>query len=373
MPVYLTGLATAVPPYELPQTLVLDYARRILGPKFAQFERMAGTFLSAGVKRRYSFAPLEWFLEPQDWKTRNETYLRGATDLFVTAARKALIKAGLRADEIDCVVTVSSTGITTPTLEAQAWKQMGFRTDILRVPVFGLGCAGGVSGLSIAQQLAQTKPGSNVLVVALEGCTLSFRSDRLTKADIIATVLFGDGAAAACLSTSKPESSKQLFVLGTGHQEMWPDTLNIMGWNVEEHGLGVVFDRSIPDFATEHFRDVTERSLNALAMDVDSIDRFVCHPGGAKVVQALEGALDLPANTLDVEREILQEFGNMSAPTALFVLERVLERSPQGNMVLCALGPGFTASFQPVSVVANEASGRWETTGFQRPEGVINA
>ncbi|EEA93424.1 naringenin-chalcone synthase, putative [Pseudovibrio sp. JE062] len=373
MPVYLTGLATAVPPYELPQTLVLDYARRILGPKFAQFERMAGTFLTAGVKTRYSFAPLEWFLEPQDWKTRNETYVRGATELFITAARKALLKAGLRADEIDTVVTVSSTGIATPTLEAQAWKQMGFRTDIMRVPVFGLGCAGGVSGLAIAQQLAQAKPGSNVLMLALEGCTLSFRSDRLTKADIIATVLFGDGAAAACLSTSKPEGSKPVFQLGSGHQEMWPDTLNIMGWNVEEHGLGVVFDRSIPDFATEHFRDVTERSLTALSMERTGVARFVCHPGGAKVVQALEGALDLPTGVLDVEREILQEFGNMSAPTVLFVLERVLERTAQGNMVMCALGPGFTASFQPVTVVPSEAGGHRGTTDFSKPEGAINA
>ncbi|MFS8184367.1 type III polyketide synthase [Pseudovibrio denitrificans] len=373
MPVYLTGLATAVPPYELPQTLVLDYARRILGPKFAQFERMAGTFLTAGVKTRYSLAPLEWFLEPQDWKTRNETYVRGATELFITAARKALLKAGLRADEIDTIVTVSSTGIATPTLEAQAWKQMGFRQDIMRVPVFGLGCAGGVSGLSIAQQLAQAKPGSNVLMVALEGCTLSFRSDRLTKADIIATVLFGDGAAAACLSTSKPEGAKPVFQLGAGHQEMWPDTLNIMGWNVEEHGLGVVFDRSIPDFATEHFRDVTERSLSALSMERTGIDRFVCHPGGAKVVQALEGALDLPTGVLDVEREILQEFGNMSAPTVLFVLERVLERATQGSMVMCALGPGFTASFQPVSVVPSGAGGHRDTTDFSKPEGVINA
>lgn len=372
MPVYLTGLATAVPPYILPQTLVLENARRVFGPKFENFERMAGSFLTAGVEKRHSFAPMEWYLEPQDWKTRNDIYLRGATDLFIDAARKALIEADLRADQIDCVVTVSSTGIATPTLEAQAWLEMGFRHDILRVPVFGLGCAGGVSGMSIAEQLARAKPGSNVLLVALEGCTLSFRSDRLTKADIIATVLFGDGAAAACLSTNKPENSKFLYKLGTGHQEIWPNTLNIMGWNVDEEGLGVIFDRSIPDFATEHFRDVTERSLGALAMDIKDVTRFVCHPGGAKVVQALERALDLETESLDVEREILHEFGNMSAPTVLFVLERVLQRSSQGNMVMCALGPGFTASFQPISVVANKAAGSRSKTGQRKPERVRN-
>ncbi|KZL17934.1 Alpha-pyrone synthesis polyketide synthase-like Pks11 [Pseudovibrio axinellae] len=373
MPVYLTGLATAVPPYELPQTLVLEYARRILGPKFAQFERMAGTFLRAGVNKRNSFVPLEWFLEPQDWKSRNEAYLRGATDLFVTAARKALVKAGLRANEIDCVVTVSSTGIATPTLEARAWRQMGFRADIKRVPVFGLGCAGGVSGLEIARQLARATPGSTILIVTLEGCTLSFRNDRLTKADIIATVLFGDGAAAACVSTNAPEKPQQLLELGAGHQEMWPDTLNIMGWNVEEHGLGVVFDRSIPEFAAKHFHDVSTRALKALGLAKHDVDRFVCHPGGAKVVQALEGALGLDANTLEVEREILQEFGNMSAPTVLFVLERVLEQSTSGTLVMCALGPGFTASFQSVCILSNETTRRHTTTHTHKPEVVTNA
>ncbi|SDQ11899.1 3-oxoacyl-[acyl-carrier-protein] synthase III C-terminal domain-containing protein [Pseudovibrio sp. Tun.PSC04-5.I4] len=373
MPVYLTGLATAVPPYELTQNLVLEYARRILGPKFAQFERMSGTFLNAGVEKRYSLAPLEWFLEPQNWRTRNEVYLRGGTELFIDAARRALLKAGLRAQDIDTIVTVSSTGIATPTLEAQAWSQMGFRQDILRVPVFGLGCAGGVSGMAIARELAQAKPGTNVLLVALEACTLSFRSDRLTKADIIATVLFGDGAAAACLSTNMPEDTRKTIELGSGQQEIWPDTLNIMGWNVDESGLGVVFDRSIPDFARDHFKDVTDRRLSAQGLSMQDLTRFVCHPGGAKVVQALEQALDLPSNSLDAEREVLRDYGNMSAPTALFVLERVLEQPKPGLMMMCALGPGFTASFLPITVVAQPSSSASLATDHTEPTGVINA
>lgn len=371
MPVYLSGLATAVPPYELPQTLVLDYARRILGPRFAQFERMAGTFLSAGVEKRYSFAPVEWFLEPHSWQSRNDTYLAGATELFIDASRRALIDAGWRADEVDCVVTVSSTGIATPTLEARAWAQMGFRSDINRVPVFGLGCAGGVSGLAIARDLAQAKPGQKVLMVTLEGCTLSFRSDRLTKADIIATVLFGDGAAALCLSTEKNDKAKQQVQLGAGQQEIWPDTLNIMGWNVEDTGLGVIFDRSIPDFATANFRRVVDKVLGDTQRSCEDVDRFVCHPGGAKVVAALEDALDLDVGSLDSERDVLRSYGNMSAPTVLFVLEDVLRAGETGEMVLCALGPGFTASFLPLSVTASSQSHK--TLSATQPTGVIHA
>ncbi|GHB43352.1 chalcone synthase [Pseudovibrio japonicus] len=373
MPVYLTGLATAVPPYEKPQSLVLENARHLLGPKFPAFERMAGSFMSSGVEKRHSLAPLEWYLEPQNWKTRNEMYLRAGKELFIEASRKALLEADLRADEIDCVVTVSSTGIVTPTLEAQAFLEMGFSQDIMRVPVFGLGCAGGVSGMAIAQRLAQAKPGSNVLLVALEGCSLSLRVDQLTKADIIATVLFGDGAAAAVLSATKPKDTNFVIELAPGHQEMWPDTLNIMGWKVEEDGLGVVFDRSIPDFAAEHFRDVVDRTLDALSMNMGDVDRFVCHPGGTKVAQAIEDALDLQPGALDAEREVLRDFGNMSAPTVLFVLDRVLKRGAQGNMIMCALGPGFTASFQPIAVVANEASNKRNATDLRKREGTVNA
>ena len=350
MPIYLNGLATAVPPHELPQNLVLENARRILGPRFAQFESMAKTFQTAGVVKRYSMAPFEWFEEPKNWPERNALYLTGTKDLFIDVATAALESAGLEAWEIDTVVTVSSTGIATPTIEAMAWKEMGFRTDIHRIPVFGLGCAGGVSGMAIAQTQAEARPGSHVLIVALEACTLSFRSDRLQKADIIATVLFGDGAAAACLSTQRTDGSLPVVEVGAGQEELWSDTLAIMGWDVDESGLGVIFDRSIPNFAREQFAEVADKAIERAGTARSDIDRFVCHPGGAKVVEAIEEALELPDCSLDSERSVLRDYGNMSAPTVLFVLKRVLDNLQTGRMAMCALGPGFTASFLPVTV-----------------------
>lgn len=350
MPVYLSSLATAVPPHELPQDLVLENARRILGPKYDQFERMAKTFTTSGVEKRYSMAPIDWFQEPKSWPDRNRIYLAGSKSLFIEAAERALANAALTADQIDTVVTVSSTGVATPTIEALAFKEMGFRQDIHRVPVFGLGCAGGVSGLSIARALAAAKPGTHVLIVALEACTLSFRSNRLQKADIIATVLFGDGAAAAILSTNASNGSSQNVEFHEGQEIMWSDTLSIMGWNVDATGLGVVFDRSIPAFVEEHFAEATKKALQNSSMKMSDVDRFVCHPGGAKVVEAIETSLTLPIGSLDAERAILKDYGNMSAPTALFVLERVLENGAGGRMLMCALGPGFTASYLPLTV-----------------------
>jgi alkylresorcinol/alkylpyrone synthase len=345
MTVSLLGLGCAVPPHELPQSLAEETARALLGPRYPEFERIAPSFTASGVETRYCAVPIDWFGHDKRWTDRNTAYLDGATALFTNAARAALADAGLRADEVDTVVTVSTTGIATPSLDARAHAKIGFRPDIQRVPVFGLGCAGGVSGLALARQLALAAPGSRVLLVAVETCSLSFRTDRMQKADIIATVLFGDGAAAAVVSTDGDGPQ-----VGAGQQVLWPDTLQIMGWDVDDTGLGVVFDRSIPGFVTAHFSAAADHALGASGLARDDIDRFVCHPGGAKVVTAIEGAMDLPRGSLGAERDTLRDYGNMSAPTVLFVLQQVLAQGASGQMMLAALGPGFTASFLPVRV-----------------------
>lgn len=352
-PVRLCGLGTAVPVHILPQDMVRKNAERILGPRYPEFARLAQTFTSSGIEQRYSVAPFEWFEKSQNWPQRTKAYLEGATDLFVKAAQAALDDSGLKAEDIDTIVTVSSTGIATPTLEARAMGSLAFRKNVKRVPVFGLGCAGGVSGLSIATRLARSAPGSRVLIVAVETCTLSFRSDRLQKADIIATVLFGDGAAAAVVSTDAPDSPGSSgnsggAILGEGAEYTWPDTLPIMGWDVDTDGFGVIFDRSIPAFVKKHLGEAISAAFEVENFTSETITRLICHPGGAKVVEAIEEAMALEAGTLNHEREVLKKYGNMSAPTALFVLDRVRQSKPKGQMMMTALGPGFTAATLPV-------------------------
>jgi len=349
MSVFLHGLSTALPPHCLTQAEVRDRASIIFGDKYPQFDRLAKTFDTAGIDTRYSVVPIDWFSQDHGWTDRNAAFMTGAKAMFIEVAQRALEDAGWAASEVDCVVTVTSTGIATPSLEAQAFGEMGFRQDIMRVPVFGLGCAGGVSGLSTAQALAAGKPGSKVLLVVVEACSLSFRADRLQKADIIAAVLFGDGSAAACLSTVSPDEGK-VVRFNHGYQQMWPDTLDIMGWDVDETGFGVVFDRSIPAFVTEEFAGATQAALRAANLNHDQISRYVCHPGGAKVLDAIEGALHLEQGSLDAERDTLRTAGNMSAPTVMFILKAVLDGTTTGHMMACALGPGFTASFLPFHV-----------------------
>ncbi|SLN62772.1 type III polyketide synthase [Pseudooctadecabacter jejudonensis] len=354
MSVYLHGLSTALPPHCLSQSEVQDRAALIFGDTYPQFDRLSKTFETAGIDKRYSVVPIDWFSQDHGWADRSAAFLTGAKAMFIDAAERALTDAGWTGADVDTVVTVTSTGIATPSLEAQVFSEMGFRDDIMRVPVFGLGCAGGVSGLSTAQAIAAGKPGSKVLLVVVEACSVSFRSDRLQKADIIATVLFGDGAAAACLSTA-PKATGNVITLSTGHQQMWPDTLDIMGWDVDETGFGVVFDRSIPSFVSQEFAAATRGALTAANLNHADIDRYVCHPGGAKVVDAIEDALHLQQGALNAERETLRAAGNMSAPTVMFVMKSVLEEKKTGQMMACALGPGFTASFLPFHVSAEAA------------------
>jgi alkylresorcinol/alkylpyrone synthase len=197
-----------------------------------------------------------------------------------------------------------------------------------------------VTGLSLAGRLAKARPGSVVLFVTIELCTLAFRLDELTKANIVATALFGDGAA-ACVVRAGSDSVWRIEGAG---EHTWPSTLDIMGWNVDPLGFGVIFAQAIPPFVRRNLGPAADAMLGRIGLDRDDVGRFVCHPGGAKVVEALEGALGLGQGALDVEREVLADFGNMSAPTVLFVLERVLQGEPPGRLFLSSLGPGFTAS-----------------------------
>lgn len=340
VPVTMLSLATATPPHTLTQETALETARELLAGSFRDFERMTSVFANAGIAERQLARPVDWYLSPRDFTERTAVYLEVALDLFVTAATDALAKAGLDAADVDTIVTVSSTGIATPSLEARAMARMGFRADVSRVPVFGLGCAGGVSGLALAARLARATPGSTVLFVTVELCSLALRTDGVGKADVIATALFGDGAA-ACVIRSGDEGFVQL----TGSAEKtWPETLDIMGWAMEPSGLGVVLNRAIPAFARRNMGEAMEQMLTPQNLRIAEVDRFICHPGGAKVVDAMETALGLNQGSLDHEREVLRAHGNMSAPTALFVLDRVRAGGLPPLSVLTALGPGFTAS-----------------------------
>ena len=306
----------------------------------ALFDRLAGTFGNAGIAERATVAPIGWYGGEHGWAERNALYVPATEELFEAAAGEALRRAGLSPGDIDGVVFVSTTGLATPSIDARVLPRLGFRDDVARVPLFGLGCAGGVSGLAIAARLAAADPGSRWLFVTVETCSISIRLDSDDPAAIVATAIFGDGAAAAVLST---EGDGLAAVRGAG-EKLWPDTLGIMGWRVEDPGLAVIFDRAIPPFIEAELAGAIDSILGRMGLARADIDRFCCHPGGAKVIPAIEAALALAEGTLDLEREVLRDHGNMSAPTVLFVLERLLARGLPERTMMTAFGPGFTCA-----------------------------
>ena len=337
--VNVLSIATAVPPHQIDQRAVADAARKVYARMFARYPKLAEVFVNAGIERRYSARPLEWLCAPHDWAERTEAYLESASELFVNSARAALARAGVSARDVDVVVTVSSTGIATPGIEARVGPELGFRPNVMRVPIFGRGCAGGVSGLALGARLARADPGEVVLVVVVELCTLTSRTDRETKADVISSALFGDGAAAAVL---RAEPRAAALRVGAAAEHTWPRTLDIMGWSIDPVGFRVMLSRSLPRFVEQRMAAPVRRFIKTARLHAPQL---ICHPGGAKVLDAIEVALELQKGTLRDEREILRGHGNMSAPTVLFVLERALKRGLRGPAVLSALGPGFTANF----------------------------
>ena len=343
-PPRLLAVSTAVPPYPLDQNDVVERVKLLFG-RSENLDRLLPVFTNTGIRTRYSCVPIEWYDREHGWAERNRIYLASALDLLEAATRQLLDRTGRNKRDIDSIVVVSTTGIATPSLDALLIERMGLRRTVRRLPIFGLGCAGGVLGLARAASQAAIAPGETVLFLTVELCALAFRRDDWSKSNIVATALFGDGASAALLSTDGDGPA----IVASG-EHTWPDSLNVMGWEVADNGFSAVFSRDIPQLVTTQLRDVASDFLARHQFGFGDVDRFVCHPGGAKVVAALERAFDLEQGALAEAWGVLRDYGNMSATTVMFVLERVLAQARVGGgrwerALMNALGPGFTAGF----------------------------
>lgn len=338
MPPRLLALKTAVPSHVLHQEDVARRAEHLFASR-GDIARLMPVFANTGIATRYSCVPISWYGEDHGWRERTALYLEHSLALLERVTKDLLDEAGLGTDDIDAIVVASTTGIATPSLDARLIERLQLRRDIKRLPIFGLGCAGGVTGLARAADLARAMPGKRILFLVVELCALTFRRNDLSKSNLVAAALFGDGAAGAILST---EGDGPAF--GPAGEHSWPDSLNVMGWDVEEDGLRAIFATSIPALVARDFRTILSDYLMRNGLMRTDIDDFACHPGGAKVLDALETALDLEHGALTGSRAVLRDFGNMSAATALFVLERMVRTNR--CTLLSAFGPGFSASFQ---------------------------
>jgi alkylresorcinol/alkylpyrone synthase len=336
----ILSVASALPPHRVGQEEAKSFARSMFSSGHGDIERLLPIFDNVDIKNRYFCVPAEWFERDHTFPEKNALYVEHALDLSEKAARRALDRVGAGPEEIGAVFFVSTTGISTPSIDSKLIFRLGLSEHTRRVPIWGLGCSAGAAGIARAAEHARLYPDQLVLLVAVELCGLTFQRGDRSKSNLISTSLFADGAAAVLLGgTTGPE------VLG-GYSTTWPDTEDVMGWDLVETGLQVQLSKSIPNIVREKFRDNLEEACNSLGLNFDELEHFVLHPGGSKVLDAFEEALGLQAGGLTTSRDVLRDCGNMSSVTVLFILERFLgggELANGGLGVLSAMGPGFSA------------------------------
>ena len=338
----LAGVATALPPYRIEQATAREFARRFFGGHIPRIERLLPVFDHTGIHTRYFSKPLEWFERPHSTEEKNRIYIEMATCLGARASESVLAKAGLEPGDIDYVLYINTTGLATPSIDARLINLLKLRPNVRRTPIWGLGCAGGAAGLSHAYHYALGHPRARILVVAVELCGLTFIPDDYSKSNLIAAALFADGAAAALVCGDEVET-EGLEIRAT-QSTFYPDSLDVMGWNINSRGMQVVFDKRIPDIVRANAAGELKNFLRAHGLGLEDVRRFLYHPGGTKVVNAYEQAYGVTNGSLDMVREVLSDFGNMSSVTVLFVLARYLEQfgfGKEGYGVISALGPGF--------------------------------
>jgi alkylresorcinol/alkylpyrone synthase len=344
----IAGIATAVPEHVLSQQ---DAARRAQ----AIFPELGGhqtLFRNTGIDTRYACEPPEWYDQEHGWEARTESFLCHATDLLEQVAREAVEAAGLRLRDIGAIVVNTITGLAIPSLDAKLLNRLALPASVERLPIFGLGCGGGVGGLARAARYAHAMPGANVLFLTVDLCSLCLRVNDASMAMLVAAALFGDGAAAVVLRNTKGRARggpRRGRVLAMG-DHFWRGTEHIMGWDIKEDGFGVVLSPDLPPLLRRHLKPAVDAFLKANAMSLGEFSGFLFHPGGAKVMETVEKALGLGPEDLGYSRQVLRDFGNMSSPTALFALAAALKAGARGPHLLAAFGPGFSAYFLAVEL-----------------------
>jgi alkylresorcinol/alkylpyrone synthase len=341
--VEIVGIATAVPGHRVTQRDATERVKRL----FPQLRHHDGLFANTGIESRYTCQPPDWYHENHSWEERTEVFQRHALALLEDATLDAVAAAGIPLGDIGAIVVNTITGLAIPSLDAKLMNRLALPPTVERLPIFGLGCGGGVAGLARAARLTQAMPGAHVLFLTVDLCSLCFRTADPSMAMFVATALFGDGAAGVILRNTRgaePTTKSRGRVLAMG-EHFWRETEHIMGWDIKDDGFGVVLSPELPNLIQNRLAPALQAFLDTNGMSLGELSGFVLHPGGSKILQTIAKVLGLGREELAHSWEVLREFGNMSSPTALFTLKRAIDAETRGPHLLAAFGPGFSAYF----------------------------
>jgi len=337
----ILSVAQALPPNFADQDTLLAAFRELWGQKHFNLERLEQLHRAVRVGGRHLALPLERYRELRSFAARNAAWTEAAVDLGAEAVRSALLAADLSPAQVDHLYFVTVTGIATPSIDARLVDRLGLRADLKRVPIFGLGCVAGAAGLSRVADVLRGGPGELAVLLAVELCSLTLQREDLSIPNIIASGLFGDGAAAAVLDGGARGRGPRIAAT---RSVFYPGSERVMGWDVVDSGFKVVLSPAVPQLVREKLRADVDAFLAAQGLKRSEIAHFICHTGGPKVLEACEEALEIPRSTMQRSWDSLQKVGNLSSASVLFVLSDLLaagEASPGDRGLLLAMGPGF--------------------------------
>lgn len=347
---YIISIGTAVPPFVATQDDAKDFATSLYGETYkGNLDRLISIFENTLIKKRHFCVPVEWFSSAKSFEEKNNLYLENALKLSEQAIEVCLQKAQVSISEVDYLMFVSTTGLATPTIDARLIDKLPFRKTVRRLPLWGLGCAGGASSLSWARTIAEADTNATILIVVAELCGLTFVRSDMSKAALVSSALFADGAAAVLVQgkSAKTSQSKTLPKIIGSQTATMPNSLDVMGWRFNAQGFNVVLSQNVPEIVQSFLKTEVLNFLKQNNIDIQTIKHFITHPGGAKVLEAYKLAFGLNDEHLCIAYQILSEYGNMSATTVLFILERFMENLKDSREnalgLLAALGPGFSA------------------------------
>jgi alkylresorcinol/alkylpyrone synthase len=342
----IASVGTALPEHEYSQEEIFGALSAIWERSDTFKSRARGLFENVRVKSRHLARPLDTYFTRQGFGDTNDHWIEASLKLGERAIADALARAGLGPHDIDALFVTSVTGICSPSLDARLFNRMGLRPDLKRLPLFGLGCVAGVSGLARAAEYVRAFPEQVAVLLSVELCSLTFQPADLSVANLIATGLFGDGAAAVVVVGE--ERARHVTCEGPcvveSRSNIYPDTEDVMGWHIGEQGFELVLSEGVPRMAREGLGPDVDRFLQERGLERGDIDRWVCHPGGPAVLAAMQEALGLEHDQVAHSWEVLARQGNLSSVSVLMVLRRTLDEQrpePGSRGLLLAMGPAF--------------------------------